>query len=105
MRDAEARLLPLAAEEGVAVIVNRPFDGGGMFNAVRGKQLPGWAEEFDCGSWSAFFLKYLLGDPAVTGIIPATSVISHMADTLASGRGRIPDLELRRRMVNFIESL
>ena len=105
LRDAEDRLLPIAADKGVAVIVNRPFDGGGMFGVVRNKQLPDWAKEFDCGSWAAFFSKYLLGDPAVTCLIPATGIIAHMVVNLASGRGSLPDMEMRRRMVNFIEGM
>lgn len=105
VREAERQLLPLAADNGVAIIVNRPFDGGNIFGAVRGKPLPDWAKEFGCEIWAAFFLKYLLGNPAVTCLIPATGVISHMLDNMASGLGDLPDAEMRQRMVNFIERL
>jgi aryl-alcohol dehydrogenase-like predicted oxidoreductase len=105
LRDAEDRLLPLAADKGVAVVVNRPFDGGSMFGPVRGKELPDWAKEFDCGSWAVFFSKYLLGDPAVTYLIPATGTPSYMADNLAAGKGSLPDVEMRRQIVKPFESL
>ncbi|MDT7660303.1 MAG: hypothetical protein QOF38_5018, partial [Pseudonocardiales bacterium] len=77
-RDAETRLLPVAAERGVAVIVNQPFETGGMFRKVRGRNLPDWAAEFDCASWAQLFLKYLIADPAVTCVIPATAKPDHM---------------------------
>ena len=84
-RDAETRLLPVAAERGVAVIVNQPFETGGMFRKVRGRPLPDWAAEFDCASWAQLFLKYLIADPAVTCVIPATAKPEHMADNLKAG--------------------
>jgi len=104
VRDAEARLLPAAAERGTAVLVNRPFEGGQLFRATRGKDLPPWAAEFDCDSWGQFFLKYLLAEGAVTCVIPATSNPDHLSDNLGAGRGRLPDPELRRRMVRWLES-
>ena len=96
LRDAEDRLLPLAADKGVAVIANRPFDGGGMFSLVRRPPLPDWAKEIDCGSWATFFAKYLLGDPAVTCLIPATGSASHVAENLSSGIEILPDVEMSR---------
>jgi diketogulonate reductase-like aldo/keto reductase len=99
VRDAEERLLPAAAAHGVAVIVMRPFEEGALFARVRGKALPAWAADFDCHSWAQFFLKFILGHPAVTCPIPATANPDHLVDNLAAGRGRLPDAAARRRMV------
>ncbi|MGE0260696.1 MAG: aldo/keto reductase [Alphaproteobacteria bacterium] len=104
-RDAETRLLPVAAERGVAVIVNQPFETGGMFRRVRGRPLPDWAAEFDCASWAQLFLKYLIADPAVTCVIPATAKPEHMADNLKAGFGRLPDAAQRERIRRFWETL
>jgi diketogulonate reductase-like aldo/keto reductase len=104
-REAEDELLPLAAERGVAVLVNRPFARGGLFRAVRGKPLPEWAAEFDCHSWAQFFLKYLLGNPAVTCPIPATSKPKHLADNMGAAFGALPDAAQRQRMVAHLESM
>ena len=105
MRAAEARLLPLAAERGVAVIVNQPFDSGSLFRQVHGKALPAWAAEFDCASWSQFFLKYILGHPAVTCVIPATAQPDHARDNIAAGIGRLPDEAQRKRMAALWDGL
>lgn len=102
VRDAEKRLLPLAQEHEVAVLVNRPFEGGDLFRSVRRRLLPDWAAAFEAGTWSQFFLKYLLGHPAVTCIIPGTAKPEHMLDNLAAGRGRLPNDRERRRMVEFL---
>ena len=104
-RDAESRLPPVAAERGVAVIVNQPFETGGMFRRVRGRELPDWAAEFDCASWAQLFLKYLIADPAVTCAIPATGKPEHMADNLKAGIGRLPDAAMRERIRRFWETL
>jgi diketogulonate reductase-like aldo/keto reductase len=98
-RDAEQRLLPLAAERGIAVIINRPFDGGALFGPVQGKPLPAWAAEFDCTNWAQFFLKFIVAHPAVTCAIPATSQVAHMHENMGAGFGRLPDAETRRRML------
>lgn len=98
-RDVEQRLLPLAAERGIAVIINRPFDGGALFGTVRGKPLPAWAAEFDCTNWAQFFLKFIVSHPAVTCAIPATSRVAHMHENMGAGFGRLPDAETRRRML------
>ena len=90
-RAAEKRLLPLAAERGVAVLVNRPFEDGALFQAVRGKALPPWAAELDATSWGQLALKFIASHPAVTCIIPATDKLAHLRDNLAAGRGRLPD--------------
>jgi diketogulonate reductase-like aldo/keto reductase len=100
-RDAETRLLPVATEHGVAVIVNQPFETGGMFRRVRGRMLPDWAAEFDCASWAQLFLKYLIADPAVTCVIPATAKSEHMADNLKAGFGRLPDTATREHIRRF----
>jgi diketogulonate reductase-like aldo/keto reductase len=104
-REPETRLLPVAAARGVAVIVNQPFERGDLFRAVRGKALPDWAAEFDCTSWAQLFLKYLLGDPAVTAVIPATNKPDHMVDNLKAGNGRLPDAKQRRRIRQIWDSL
>jgi diketogulonate reductase-like aldo/keto reductase len=104
-REAEKRLLPLAAERKIAVVANRPFDGGDMFNAVKGKLLPAWAREFDCENWAQYFLKFIVSHPAVTIAIPATSKAAHMAENMGALHGRLPDPELRRRMAQHFASL
>jgi len=104
-RDAEQRLLPLARERRVAVIANRPFAEGAMFRRVRGKPLPGWAKELGIESWAQYFLKWILGHPALTAVIPGTGKAEHMADNLAAGRGGLPDEPQRRRMAAHFDSL
>jgi len=104
-REAEARLLPACADSGTAVLVNRPFSQGGLFPRVKGKPLPAWAADFDCASWGQFFLKYLLGNPAVTCVIPGTRRADHMKDNAQAGMGRLPDATTRQRMKEFLGSL
>jgi diketogulonate reductase-like aldo/keto reductase len=104
-REAEERVLPLAQERGVAVIVNRPFGAGDLFGKVRSKPLPSWATEFDCRSWAQFFLKWIVAHPAVTCAIPATDKPVHLEDNMQGGVGRLPDEKMRRRMVEFVSSL
>ncbi|MFQ6022245.1 MAG: aldo/keto reductase [Acidiferrobacterales bacterium] len=104
-RSAEARLLPLAAERGIAVLVNEPFETGALFHQVRGKPLPDWTVDFDCASWAQFFLKYILAHPAVTCPIPATSKAKHLVDNMQAGVGGLPDESQRRRMVDYVEGL
>jgi aryl-alcohol dehydrogenase-like predicted oxidoreductase len=87
------------------VIVNRPFSQGGLFPKVKGKPLPPWAAEFDCSSWAQFFLKYLLGHPAVTCVIPGTRRVEHLEDNVQAGMGRLPDAAMRRRMAEHLASL
>jgi aryl-alcohol dehydrogenase-like predicted oxidoreductase len=103
--DAEKRLLAAAANSGTAVIVNRPFAEGALFSKVRGRTLPPWAAEFDCGSWAQFFLKFILGHPAVTCTIPGTGKVSHMIDNLKAGAGRLPGEQQRKRMAGLIRDL
>lgn len=104
-RDAESHLLPLAAERRMAVIANRPFDGGDLFARVRGKPLPDWAGEADCANWAQFFLKFVVSHPAVTCAIPATSNPAHMLENMGANFGRLPDAALRRRMAQHFDAL
>jgi diketogulonate reductase-like aldo/keto reductase len=104
-REAEERILPLAKERGVAVLVNRPFGRGDLFARVRENPLPDWAAEIDCKSWAQFFLKWIVAHPAVTCVIPATSKPHHMADNLQAGLGRLPDEKMRRRMVEAMSAI
>jgi len=97
-RDAEARLLPLAAERGVAVLVNRPFEDGALFRSVRGKPLPAWAADIDAHSWGQLALKFIVSHPAVTCVIPATGKLAHLLDNLGGGRGRLPDARQREEI-------
>jgi diketogulonate reductase-like aldo/keto reductase len=104
-RDAERRLLEVTRAEGVAVIVNRPFAEGAMFARVKGQPLPGWAAEIDCASWAQVFLKFILGHPAVTCVIPGTRNPKHVADNLGAARGRLPDAALRKRIAAEFDAL
>ena len=104
-REAERVLLPLAAERGLAVIVNRPFRRGRLFDLFERHPLPGWAAEIDCANWAQFFLKFAVSHPAVTCAIPATSRVDHMVENMGAVYGRLPDAELRRRMVRHVETL
>ena len=103
-REAEKRILPLAAEVKAGVLTALPFGHGRLFRAVRGQPIPDWATGF-AGSWAQFFLKYLLGDERVTAVIPGTSDPAHMADNLGAMRGALPDQEQRKRMAAFIDGL
>lgn len=97
-RGAEKRLLPACQARGVAVLINRPFQDGSLFRQVRGKPLPGWAEDIGCKSWAQLFLKFIVGHPAVTAVIPATSKPANMADNLLAGFGPQPDPAMRNRI-------
>ena len=101
---AEQRILPAAQATGTAVLVMTPFESGALFRRVKGKQLPPWAGELDCTSWAQFFLKFIIGHPAVTCPIPATSSPSHVADNLKAGLGRLPDDKLRGKMRHVLEA-
>lgn len=94
-REAEQRLLPLAQERGVAVIANRPFAGGEVIRRMRDRPLPSWAAEIDCSSWAQILLKFVIGHPAITCAIPATSKLAHLQDNMRAGTGRLPDGKLR----------
>lgn len=103
-RGAEKTILPLAAEMKAGVLTALPYGNGRLFRAVHGKELPDWARVF-ASSWGQFFLKYLLGDPLVTAVIPGTGDPRHMADNAGAMRGPLPDADQRRRMVEFVEAL
>ncbi len=104
-RDAEERVLPLAHDRGIAVIINRPFGGGDLFSRTRAKPLPDWAAEFDCHSWAQFFLKWIVANSAVTCAIPATDKPSHLEDNMGGAIGRLPEAKTRQRMVELVSSL
>ena len=102
---AEQRLLPLAADLGIAVLVNGPFMNGEYFGIVGSRELPEWAAEFDCRSWAQFSLKYILAHPAVTCVLTETTKPAHMQDNLGAGFGRLPDATTKRRMRSFAAGL
>jgi aryl-alcohol dehydrogenase-like predicted oxidoreductase len=104
-REVEERILPQAAAQGAAVWTNLPYGRGRLFAAVGDRPLPEWAAEFDCESWGQFFLKFLLGHPAVTCVIPGTAKVAYAEDNLGAARGRMPTEAQRQQMVQFIESL
>lgn len=104
-REAESRILPLAQDRQVAVLINRPFGGGDLFSRVRTKPLPDWAKEFGCESWAQFFLKWIIAHPAATCAIPATNNPRHLEDNMRAGIGRLPTEEMRRRMTEFLRSI
>jgi aryl-alcohol dehydrogenase-like predicted oxidoreductase len=104
-RDAERRVLPAARDAGTAVLAALPFGRGRLFRAALGKKLPDFAAEIDCVSWGQFFLKFILGHPAVTAVIPGTDKPEHMLDNLGAGHGRLPDAAMRERMAKFVEQL
>ena len=97
-REAERRILPLAAERGIAVLVNRPFSEGSLFQRVRGKALPAWASEIGCESWAQLLLKWVLANPAATCVIPATSRPEHLVDNMKAGVGALPDDKMRTQI-------
>ncbi len=105
VREAEKELLPLAKDKGVAVIINRPFEGGALFRTVKGKALPAWANEYDIQSWGQFFLKFIVSHPAVTCAIPGTSKAKHLEDNLGAAFGKLPDENGRKRMIEYFNSL
>jgi aryl-alcohol dehydrogenase-like predicted oxidoreductase len=104
-RGAEQLVLPAAMDSGTAVIVALPFGRGRLFRIALGKKLPDWAAEFDCASWGQFFLKFILGHPAINAVIPGTDKPEHMVDNLVAGHGRLPDAAMRARMAKYVEQL
>jgi len=103
-RAAADRILPLAAERGMAVLINLPFGRTSVFQKVSGRQLPEWAAEIDCTSWAQLFLKYIVSHPSVTCAIPGTAKPEYLVDNLTAGRGRLPDAAMRKRMETFFDS-
>ncbi len=104
-RTAAERLLPLAADRGMGVIINRAFGGGRIFNKVGDQPVPEWAEEFGCRSWAQFLLKYAISHPAATLSIPGMTKLHHVEDNLGAAHGRLPDAEERRRQESFFDAL
>ena len=104
-RNAEDRILPLARELGMAVLINLPFGRGRLFGKARGRPLPPWAAEIDCASWAQFFLKFVLAHPAVTVVIPGTDRPEFALDNLNAARGRIPDAAMRQRIIDYWDRL
>jgi diketogulonate reductase-like aldo/keto reductase len=104
-REVEKRILPLAVERGIAVMGYVPFGRSNLFKRVAGAQVPTWAQEAGMKSWAQFFLKFVIGHPAVTVVTPATSQPSHMLENLSGGIGPLPDEPMRRRMVAALDNL
>lgn len=104
-REVENRLLPLAADRGIAVIVNRPFRRGVLLDRLQGNVLPEWAGEFDCRNWAQFLLKFIVSHPGVTCAIPATSQVAHMQENMGANFGGLPDPRTRKRMIRYVENL
>ena len=105
VRDAEERLLPFCRDNGIAVINNRPFDGGDLFQNIKGKILPPWAKEYQINNWAQFFLKYIISHPAVTCAIPATSQPAHMLENILGAHGALPGESGRQKMASFFDKL
>jgi len=104
-RRAEETILPLARDKGIGVLVYMPFGRTRLWQKVKGREVPGWAREFDATSWAQFFLKYVASHPAVTAITPATSKPANMADNMGAAVGRLPDAAMRKRMIKLVEEL
>ena len=93
----------MAKDKGIAVLINRPYEGGSLFRLTKNKILPSWANEFDAKTWGQFFLKFILANPAVTCIIPGTSKPKHMRDNVQAGFGKLPTLEHQRKMTELLK--
>ena len=104
-RTSENRILEMCRQQNIAVIANRPFAEGAMFKRVRGKPLPPWAGEIGVASWAQYFLKWIVGHPAITCVIPGTGKPEHIADNVAAGFGALPDEAMRRRMAAYYDAL
>ena len=104
-REVERRILPLAQERGIGVIVNRPFRQGSLTRSLEGESLPDWAAEIGAATWAQFLLKFIISHPAVTCAIPATTKVAHVTENMAASRGPMPDEAMRRRMAAFVEDI
>lgn len=104
-RDAGERIIPLAPDRGMGVMINLPFGRGRLFKAVQGKKLPEWTGEFDCATWAQFFLKYIVSHPAITCAVPGMARAEYVVDNLGAARGRLPDAAMRKRMEQFIDNV
>jgi aryl-alcohol dehydrogenase-like predicted oxidoreductase len=104
-REIENRILPLARDRGIGVIVNRPFREGALIRHVARHPLPPWAREVDCANWAQLLLKFIVSHPSVTCAIPATSSVAHVRENMGAAYGRLPDESMRRRMIAYVEQL
>ena len=104
-REVERRLLPLAKQKGIGVIINRPFQRGDLVGELEGKPLPTWAKDIDCKTWPQFLLKFVVSHPAVTCAIPATSQVEHVKENMAACYGSLPDKVMRARMIDYVEKI
>jgi len=104
-RDSEKKLLPMAKDRGMRVLINRPFGEGSLFRRVKGKALPPWAAELDIATWAQYFLKWIVSHPAVTCAIPATSKPEHMKDNLGAAAGALPSASVRKKMAEYFDGL
>jgi diketogulonate reductase-like aldo/keto reductase len=104
-REVEERILPLAAERGIAFIANRPFQQGDLIDRVSRHPLPAWAAEIDCANWAQFLLKFIVSHPAVTCAIPATSRVDHLRENMGAAAGALPDPPTRTRMADYVKAL
>jgi aryl-alcohol dehydrogenase-like predicted oxidoreductase len=104
-RSAQDRIIPTAADRGMAVLINLPFGRTRVFRKVLGKPLPDWAGDIDATSWAQIFLKYIIGNPAVTAVIPGTATLQYLNDNMGAARGRLPDAAMRRRIEQYFDAL
>lgn len=104
-RVAEERLLPLARDRGLAVVINRPFERAALFRRVRNRPLPDWAADIDCGNWAQYFLKFIISHPDVTCAIPATTNIDHLRENMGALHGRLPDAAMRSEMIRYFDAV
>ncbi|MBS1609796.1 MAG: aldo/keto reductase [Bacteroidetes bacterium] len=104
-REAEKELLPLSLDKGVAVLINRPFEEGALFQRIANKQIPAWVSMYGIRTWSQYFLKFIISHPAVTCVIPASADLKHLAENMAAGSNKIPDENMRKEMVDYFNSL
>ncbi len=104
-REVERRILPVAQDRGIAVIVNRPFRQGDLIREVQRHRLPAWASEIGATNWAQFLLKFIVSHPAVTCAIPATSQLAHVRENMGAATGALPDAAMRRRMISYVEAL
>jgi diketogulonate reductase-like aldo/keto reductase len=104
-REAEKKILPLAKEKGIAVLINQPFDSGNLFRMTKGKNLPEWADEYQIKTWAQYFLKFIVSHPSVTCAIPGTSKANHLLDNMGAAFGKLPDENNRKKMIDYFKSL